>query len=438
MIPMTMSPATTDEGLVRAIGPAGLAAAVVNIVVGGSIFVLPAALVSLVGAAAPAAYLAGIVVMGLVTLSFAEAGRRTSRSGGPYAYVESAFGTFPGYLVGLLTWLAGVLGTAAVAAALVDSVSTVVPILAQRAGRVMALLILFVGLAAINLMGVRAGVRATSAAAFAKFTGLLLFIGLGAQLVDWENIKWVWPEDTKGLGRATILVIFALAGMEVPLSASGEIRDPMHTVPRALLSAILLIALLYIGVQLVAQGILGGSLGDSKAPLADALARIGPGGRALMLTTGAVSMLGYLAGDLLGNSRVLFAFARDGLLPRQLAAVHPRSRVPHIAVLMHAIIGAVWAISGTFTFLAPISSVAILLLYIGVCAAAWVLSRRPGTPPLSTHRLTTLAPIPAVIALSWVLTHSTRQEFLSVGAVLLVGSAIYAMMVRRSGRNALL
>jgi basic amino acid/polyamine antiporter, APA family len=434
---VTKSPSTTEEGLLRAIGPVGLAAAVINIVVGGTIFVLPAALVSLVGGAAPAAYLTGIVVMGLVTLSFAEVGRRTSRSGGPYAYVESAFGTFPGYLVGLLTWLAGVLATAAVAAALVDSMSTVAPFLAQPAGRIVALLILFVGLTAINLRGVRAGVRAASAAAVAKFTGLLLFVALGAQMVDWDNIKWVWPENSDGLGRATILVIFALAGMEVPLAASGEIRDPARTVPRALFSALLLIALLYIAVQLVAQGILGSALSGSKAPLADALARMGPGGRALMLATGAISMLGYLAGDLLGNSRILFAFGRDGLLPRQLAAVHPRSRVPHVAVLVHATVAALLAVSGTFTFLAPISSVAILLLYIGVCAAAWALNRRAATPRLSKNRLATLAPIPAVIALTWVLTHSTQQEFLSVGAVLLVGSGIYGIMVRRSSRNTL-
>src|SRR4051812_24745865 len=89
---------TTDEGLVRAIGPVGLGAAVVNTVVGGTIFVLPAIVVGLIGFGSWAAYVTGIVIMGLVTFSFAEAGRRTTRSGGPYAYVESAFGSFPGYL----------------------------------------------------------------------------------------------------------------------------------------------------------------------------------------------------------------------------------------------------------------------------------------------------------------------------------------------------
>jgi basic amino acid/polyamine antiporter, APA family len=432
---MPQTPGTTDEGLIRAIGPVSLGASVINIVVGATIFVLPAVLVSLVGAGAPVAYLTGAAVMGLVTLSFAEAGRRTTRSGGPYAYVESAFGLFPGYLTGLLTWLAGVLATAAVAAALVDSVSTVAPILVRPAGRTAALLLLFAGLAAINLRGVRAGVRAATAAAVAKFTGLLLFIVLGVHLVEWNHLALAWPADTDGLGRATILVIFALAGMEMPLSAGGEIRDPVRTVPRALLSALLLIALLYIAVQLVAQGILGTELGGSKAPLADALARLGPGGRALMLTTGAVSMLGYLAGDILGNSRILFAFGRDGLLPSALAAVHPRTRVPHVAVLAHVVAGAGLAMTGTFTLLAPMSTVAILLLYAAVCAAAWTLTRRPEQPLARSNRLTTFAPIPAVMALTWVLTHSTAKEFLAVTGVLAVGTAAYWVMTRTRPRS---
>jgi APA family basic amino acid/polyamine antiporter len=72
-----------DESLRRVIGPVRLAASVVNIVVGGSIFVLPAVLARELGTAAPAAYLTGAAVLGLVTLAFAEAGRRTARSGGP-------------------------------------------------------------------------------------------------------------------------------------------------------------------------------------------------------------------------------------------------------------------------------------------------------------------------------------------------------------------
>ena len=421
--------AHTDEGLLRAIGTVGLAASVINIVVGGSIFVLPAALAREVGTGAPAAYLTGTVVMGLVTLSFIEAGRRTARSGGPYAYVEDAFGRFPGYLAGLLTWLAAAFASGAVGAALVDTLSTVAPLLHQPLIRGSTLVLLFTVLAMINARGVRAGTRLASVTAVAKFSGLLLFVALAARFVQAQNLEWTWPTTGGGLGRATILMIFALAGMEVPVCAGGEIRDPNRTVPRALAAALTLVVLLYVTVYLVAQGVLGSSLAASQAPLADALARVGRGGRTLLLATGAISMFGYLGGDMLGSSRILFAFGRDGLLPRRLGAVHEVTRAPHFAILVHTVIAAALAMSGTFTFLAPIASLTIVVLYIGCCAAAWVLTRRPGQEQLLARgrgrRLSAFAPWLAIAGLLWVVAQSTRTEFLAIGAVLAAGSAIY-------------
>jgi basic amino acid/polyamine antiporter, APA family len=430
--------AQPDEGLLRAIGPIALTASIVNIVVGGSIFVLPAILARQVGSAVPAAYLAGAVVMGLVTLSFAEAGRRTARSGGPYAYVESAFGIFPAYLTGLLTWLAGVFASAGVAAALIDSLTAAAPLLKEPAARSATLLSLFVVLAAVNVRSVQAGTWLAFVAAICKFGGLLVFIALAASFIQAANLKWEWPSDAAGLGRATVLVMFALAGMEVPLCAGGEIRDPGRTVPRALAGAITLVTLLYISVQLTAQGVLGSGIVASNAPLADALARIGPGGRALLLVTGAISMFGYLAGDIVGTSRILFAFGRDGLLPRQVAAVHPVTRTPHVAVVLHAVIAAALAMSGTFAVLAPISSVAILLLYVGSCAAAYVLARRPTQTPRSWwDRVAAFAPVVAILGLLWVLAHSTQSEFLTVSSVLCIGAAIYWFTARfRTARAA--
>ena len=410
--------APAEESLRRVIGTGGLAASVVNIVVGGSIFVLPAVLARELGTAAPAAYLTGAVVMGLVTLAFAEAGRRTVRSGGPYAYVESAFGRYPGFLAGLLTWLAVVFACAAVAAALVDSLSTMVPLLQAPVARGSALLLLFAVLALVNVRGVRAGTRLASAAAVAKSLGLLLFVLLAARYVQADNLDWSWPADAAGLGRATVLTMFALAGMEVPLCAGGEIRDPARTVPRALAAALVFVVLLYVTIHLVAQGALGAGLADSQAPLADALAKGGSGGRALLLSVGAISMFGYLAGDTLGASRILFAFGRDGLLPRRLAAVHPDTRAPHVAIVVHALAAALLAMTGSFAVLAPIASVAIIVVYLGCCAAAWKLAER-------ARPAAAAVPLLAIAGLVWVASHSTGTEFLAVGAVLLVGSVVY-------------
>jgi APA family basic amino acid/polyamine antiporter len=419
----------SDEGLARAIGPVGLALSIVNVTVGGSIFVLPAALARDVGTAAPAAYLAGSVVMGLVALAFAQAGRRTSVSGGPYVYVERAFGRFPGYLAGLLTWLATIVACGAVGAALVDSLATMIPPLHQPLPRALGVVLAFGLLALVNVRGVRAGTALASMAGVAKFAGLVLFIVLAARFVQGGNLEVSLPATGAGLGRATVLVIFALAGMEIPLCAGGEIRDPARTVPRALGSATLLVALLYVTIHLIAQGVLGAGLGDSAAPLADALAGIGPAGRALILGVGAISMVGFLGGDILGQSRVLFAFARDGLLPRGLAAVHPLTRAPHVAVVVNAAIAAALAMSGSFAVLAPVASIAIVVLYIATCLAAWVVTRRQAVGG-GLRGATVLLAIPGLV---WVLAQSTGEEFLAVTLALGGGAVLYRVTRRSHG-----
>src|SRR3954453_18367175 len=94
--------AATQPALRRVIGVTGLAAAIFNITVGAAIFVLPAHVAQALGSAAPLAWLVGAVATALLALAIAEAGRRVPKSGGPYAYVEAAFGPYAGFLVGVL------------------------------------------------------------------------------------------------------------------------------------------------------------------------------------------------------------------------------------------------------------------------------------------------------------------------------------------------
>jgi len=155
--------------------------------------VLPAVLARDLGTAAPTAYLSGAAVMALVALAFAEAGRRTTVSGGPYAYVERAFGQFPGYLAGLLTWLATIVACGAVGAALVDSLATMVPTLHHPVPRAVTVAVIFGVLALVNVRGVRAGTALASAAGVAKFIGLVLFVLLAARFVQAGHLAWTLP-----------------------------------------------------------------------------------------------------------------------------------------------------------------------------------------------------------------------------------------------------
>src|SRR4030095_1666230 len=110
------------------------AAGIVNVTVGGGIFRLPADVAGTLGAAAPLAYLLCAFARGLVVLCFAEAGSRVNLTGGPYAYMEIAFGRFPGFLVGFLLWVLGTLAVAAVSVVFAVHAGHLVPVLRTRGG----------------------------------------------------------------------------------------------------------------------------------------------------------------------------------------------------------------------------------------------------------------------------------------------------------------
>lgn len=93
---------TQDEGLVRAIGTRALSLSIVNMVIGGGIFVLPGLIAVQLGPAAIVAYLICSVAVSLVSLCFAEIGSRITRSGGAYAYIKEAFGPFAGFIASIL------------------------------------------------------------------------------------------------------------------------------------------------------------------------------------------------------------------------------------------------------------------------------------------------------------------------------------------------
>jgi amino acid transporter len=236
--------------------------------------------------------------------------------------------------------------------------------------------------------------------------------------------------DAQGLGRALILAVFALVGMETSLCASGEVARPNRTIPRALIIAMLSTTLLYVTIQVIAQGILGSSLATSKAPLADAMMQIHPALRALMLVGTSLSMFGWLGSDILGSPRQLFAFARDGLLPRVLGRVHPRSQAPYIAILCYATLAIVLALTGTFAELVVLSTLAIAAVYIAGCAAAWVLARRgvalSGTP--LNFRFLGAATVIGISSMLALIGLGTRQEI--IGLATLIGLSILLYLVQ--------
>ncbi len=421
-----------DSGLLRTIGTRGLAANIVNSVIGAGIFAVPGALAACIGPYAPLAFLVCGVAIGAVAICFAEGGSRMPTSGGPYGYIEAVFGPLAGFIAGTLLWLGNVLAGGGVVAALAEAAVSLLPPVFKAPVHAVVIVGVIGGVALVNLGGVARGARLIDWATAVKLIPLLIFLVAGVGAIHRANFVQTVAPSTQGLGRAMILALFVLTGMEVSLSASGEVKQPARTIPRALAIALVSVTLLYIAIQVVAQGILGASLSLSTVPLADAMAKINPVLRVVMLAGTALSMFGWVFSDLLGTPRILFAFGRDGLLPRVFGRVHPRTHVPHVAIICYAAVAIALALTGTFAELAVLATLASSALYAAGCVAAWWLARNgvaQAGAPLNFRWLGT-ATVVGVGSMLLMIALASRAEIFGLIAVIAISATVYLVQSR--------
>jgi amino acid transporter len=418
-----------DAALVRAVGFIALTAAVINVTVGGGIFRAPSAVAASMGTAAPLAFLAGALAIVPIALCFAAAGSRVSATGGPYTYTEAAFGPFAGFVAGALMWITNVASSGAIASALFDQVATAFPVLRTGTTRVVFLLALYAVLIALNAFGVKLGARAIVVLATVKLTPLYILAAVGLFFVDWGQVTWTIP-SWPALGTSMVLVLFAYSGLETALIPSAEVKDPSRDVPRATLAAIAMVVLLYLGIQIVCQGVLGPALATAGAPVASAAGALWSPGFGLLIATASASMFGFMLGNLLGSSRLLFALARDGFLPSPLARVTASYRVPLLAIIAHGGLGCALALAGSFEILAILSGGANAMVYVMVCIAAWRLQRSgradhgnafvlPGGP---------LIPLLSLAAMGAILYTLKPEEWTAIGIALGALVVIYGVL----------
>lgn len=428
-----MTSENTPVKLVRAVGFAGLTAISVNGVIGAGIFVMPATIAAMLGAASPLAYLVASGAALLVALSFAEAGGMFDRSGGPYLYAREAFGPFVGFQTGWMFLLGRLTGAAAVANGFALYLGYLNPAFHTSVGRAAAIGGSLSAIAALNYVGVRYGSWAVNLLTIGKLVPLLIFIAAGLFAADPRAFTFAELPPFTELRRASLVLLFAIGGYEFATVPSEEVIDPKRNLPLSLIAGLCISVVLYLLIQLVCQGTLPG-LAASPAPLADAAATfLGPPG-AILLTAGAVlSTTGTNSTILLVGPRMLYALAQGGQMPAVFGRVHARYRTPHVSVVVFAAGALLIAISGTFAQLAALNAIARLLYSISTCAAVPVLRKRyPAAQRTFTLPGGWLFPALGIAASLFLLTGMDLRQALIGGAGIAAGAALY-LFTRQPG-----
>jgi len=313
-------------------------------------------------------------------------------------------------------------------------------VLSTGAPRSAIILAVLAGLTWANLRGIKQTSWLVNFFTIGKLLPLAVFIAVGVFFADLSRVVPSGPAPLASMGTAALLLIFAYGGYEVTGIPAGEAANPKKDVPFAFVAVILIVSAVMTLTAAVATGLLP-DVGATRTPIADASALIMGAFGALLVSVGsAVSMTGNNMGQLLSGSRTVFALAENGDLPPVFARVHPTYRTPHVAIWFTSIVLVVLALTGSFVFLAAVSAVARLVVYLSACGATMRL-RRPDmatrvAPAQFTVPLGPVIPIVAILISSTILAGATSQQLLAGVAALAVGSVLFAVATMGVAKSA--
>jgi amino acid transporter len=424
-----------SEPLLRQLSVWGIALLVVNGTIGAGIFGLPGKAAALTGAWSPVVILLCGFLLVPIVLAFAEASSCFRGTGGPILYARTAFGPLVGFQTGWAFYVTRLSASAANLALLVASLAHFEPGLAEGGSRVGLLFVLSASLVWVNVVGAKQAMRWVGVLTVLKFVPLLLLVVVGIGRVDPGAVLAAELPPAGDIGAAVMLLVYAYVGWESALVPGGEARDPARDMPRALLVGLLAIVVLYVLIFAVAGAVLP-ELAGSQRPLVEVgAALLGPAG-ALILTLGVlVSVGGNVASATFSTPRITYAMAREGLLPRWFGAVHATYRTPSVSIVVYGLLVFVMAAFGSFVWLAEISVLSRILIYLVGALSLPRLRRRFAAEPGGRLRLPAagLMPAAATAVCLLLLSQIGLDAVLVTGAFLLVGSLLFLLARRGEG-----
>lgn len=357
---------TGERNLVRELGPMAAAAIVVNATIGTGIFKKPAEIVRQAGSveAAFVVWLLGAVLAFAGALCFSELAASMPRAGGMYEYLRRAFGPRVAFLYGwtkITLLLPSAVGSFALLAA--EAITALFALEPDRTRDVVIAISIIVGCAGINVFGMRASALQQATITAVKYVGIvfLALLGLLAPLAPGADVPWSESPtgfreglSAGGMFAALVAVMWAYDGWADLSSLAGETKNPGKTLPRALLSGTIAVAIGYLLVNLGYARVLGldglrhatDGTGMAAAHVADRT--LGGAGRMWLSALVLVSCVGGCTASILTNSRTFVPMATDGVFIRWLGRVREGTFVPANAIVIGATLGSFYVSSRTF------------------------------------------------------------------------------------------
>ncbi|HEY4644927.1 MAG TPA: amino acid permease [Steroidobacteraceae bacterium] len=436
-----------DTGLKRALGPWDLTFLGIGAIIGAGIFVLTGvAAATQAGPAIVLSYVVAGTVCALAALSYAELAAAVGGSGSAYGYAYAGLGELVAWIIGWALMLEYGIAVSAVAigwsgyfANGMQAIGLPLPtelITAPHAGGIINLPAIGIILVLMGLLciGVAASKWVNTVAVLIKLSVVVLFIFVAAGNVKSENWADFMPYGFNGVMGGAALIFFAYIGFDAVSTAAEEARNPQRDLPFGIITSLVVCTILYILVAGLLTGMVHYSTLNNPSPVAQAMLSLGYNWFAGLIAFGAIcGLTTVMLVVYYGQTRILLAMSRDGLLPKAFSHINPRTKTPIPVILGTGLILATIAGFAPIGAVAEMANIGTLAAFVAVCVGVIVLRykhpdlHRPFKTPFMPY-----LPIAGVAGCLWLMSNLSPNTWRYFFSWMTVGLAVYFLYSMRS------
>ncbi|HLO47786.1 MAG TPA: amino acid permease [Kamptonema sp.] len=442
------------EGLQRTLGVVNLTTLGIGAIIGAGIFVVTGQVTaSYTGPAIIISFILAAIGCAFCGLCYAEFAAMIPVAGSAYTYTYATLGEFVAWIIGWNLILEYTFAVATVAVGWSGYVVSVIkdigiiipPGLANESLNLPAMFVVTL-MMILQVVGVHESTKFNNFIVVVKTTVILLFIFFGLSYIDRQNWIPFIPENTgefgefgwSGILRGAGIIFFTYIGFDAVSCAAQEARNPQQDMPIAILGSLSIATVLYICTALVLTGIVPYPQLNVPDSIALAVDAVGAELRWLspLIKIGAIAgMSSVILVLLLGQSRILYALATDGLLPAKIAAIHPKFKTPYVAIILSGIVAIFLAGLLPISLLAELVSIGTLMAFGIVCIGVLIL--RQTQPDL--HRpfktpLVPLVPVLGVLICGVQMLSLSGATWLRLVVWVVIGLVIYLTYSRKNSK----
>ena len=409
---------------------------VLNGVIGAGIFGLPGKLAEQAGQYGPWLILASGVLITTIVWTFASIASYFKGTGGPVAYATRAFNPLMGFQAGWLLYFGRATSLAANINVIFSYTAYFWDWITSDLSKIILFTIIIGVLTVANTVGNKAAITSINLFSLLKAIPILALVLLGLPYLSPEGFL---PGDfpvVDDMGALILLIIYAFVGFEAVLLTAGETKNPTKTLPKALISTVVAITIVYFLIQLIYVNVVTNV--NSDAPLIElGSIMFGEVGAVIIILTAIFSILGSATGILFTAPRMTFAMAENGSLPKWFGQIHAKYNTPANSILFLGAIGLLLGVTGTFVYLAMASALARVMSYIICIISLPAIIRKADKETLENATKLPggyIIPIIALLVCIVIAVLSPLQSWLYLSGFVLFGYLLYFINYRNKKR----